>query len=337
MSPRMGAVVALIALSPTRLSGQDVVARVVDTGAALCVVVSIPGDHYFVYDAGYYAGHRCVDAVDHLVQSRQIDLFVLSHSDSDHLGNGAEILSRFEVSHVVWTGDRRPGTNTWVSFNEALGAEVSTSGATVRTLKTAPLTPGESLHVGEAVVTFVAGWGQWTESKLSADEMRNVISVVVRLDYRGHSILFAGDAVGRRRDDPPDACKDSEAFMVANDLAGVVPLHSDVLIAPHHGAENASSTCFIERVAPEYVVFSAGHRFEHPRDATVKRYQAAGIPDDRMFRTDLGDDEGGSEWPGGRIPGCKDPAGDDDVVIILPAAGAVRVSYRTPHEGCEGL
>ena len=33
-----------------------VFARVIDSGAALCVVVAMPGDHYMIYDAGNYVG-----------------------------------------------------------------------------------------------------------------------------------------------------------------------------------------------------------------------------------------------------------------------------------------
>jgi hypothetical protein len=44
-----------------------------------------------------------------------------------------------------------------------------------------------------------------------------------------------------------------------------------------------------------------------------------------MFRTDRGDDEpGGFEWKKGSLPGCNDPAGDDDVEVVLG---------RVPNDG----
>ena len=49
-----------------------------------------------------------------------------------------------------------------------------------------------------------------------------------------------------------------------------------------------------------------------------------------MFRTDRGDDEGANEWDNERIPGNVDPAGDDDVDVLIKADGTVQVEYRMP-------
>ena len=50
-----------------------------------------------------------------------------------------------------------------------------------------------------------------------------------------------------------------------------------------------------------------------------------------MFRTDLGDDEGGTEWNHGRVAGQTEPVGDDDVDILIRPSGEVVVEYREPH------
>ena len=110
-----------------------------------------------------------------------------------------------------------------------------------------------------------------------------------------------------------------------------IPIDSDVLIAPHHGADNASTKAFIEAVTPDFVIFSAGHAFEHPRKSTAERYIAAGVPAKRLLRTDWGDDEGGDEWAEGRVAGQKDKLGDDDVDIIIRADSKVEVDYHDPN------
>jgi hypothetical protein len=158
-------------------------------------------------------------------------------------------------------------------------------------------------------------------------------SIVVRLEYRGKAVLFTGDTVGRHLGDPPDACRAAEAEMVAR--ADKVPVKSDVLIAPHHGADNGSADCFIQAVHPSYVVFSAGHKFQHPRSVTAERYIAHDIQLDHMLRTDLGDDEGGAEWDYGRQPGMIDRKGDDDVEITVTPEGAVTVQYRHSEKNSE--
>lgn len=86
------------------------------------------------------------------------------------------------------------------------------------------------------------------------------------------------------------------------------------------GHDNSASSCFSGAVSPRFVVFSAGHHFRHPTQAAVDRLtQSGGVSLADIFRTDRGDNEGGSEMTaaGGD---CPDPRGDDDVEIRLPAA-----------------
>lgn len=67
----------------------DVFVRAADTGAALCCIVRMPGNHYMVYDAGNWTGGGALafSKVQEIIPTQSdIELLVLSHSDSDHLG-----------------------------------------------------------------------------------------------------------------------------------------------------------------------------------------------------------------------------------------------------------
>ncbi len=92
-------------------------------------------------------------------------------------------------------------------------------------------------------------WGQG----LSRAERRNAGSIVIRLQFRDRAILFTGDAVGRHTGDPLDTLIASERIMV--EQSPVIRIDADVLIAPHHGADNASSTVAIE---PRRSVYRSG-------------------------------------------------------------------------------
>jgi beta-lactamase superfamily II metal-dependent hydrolase len=313
---------------------QDLYVRIVDVGPGLCAVIRAPGDRFMVYDAGHWVGQHCIAAVRELVTTHTIDLLVISHSDADHLGDAARILEENAVRLTLLAGEPRE-TGSWKNLIAALSLEVS-EGGSVHNLQSVPIVPGRTIPLGDATVTLVAGWPQWTDAGPTASERRNAISVVVRLDYRGRSILFTGDTVGRRLTDLDDACKDAESVMVDRHNAGTVALKADVLIASHHGANNGSSACFLKAIAPQFVVFSSGHDYQHPTVATAARFLAQGVPLTRMFRTDFGDDEAGPyEWKVGSVAGCSDPAGDDDVEIALRATGTVDVDYlRTPN-GCD--
>lgn len=56
-------------------------------------------------------------------------------------------------------------------------------------------------------------------------------------------------------------------------------LKADVLLAPHHGSRSSSSQTFVDRVAPEWVIFSSGYRnrFGHPHEKVVARYSRRNI------------------------------------------------------------
>jgi competence protein ComEC len=334
----LAAFIPIWCAAPRALAAQDdtLWIRVADVGAGLCTIARVPGGAVMVYDAGHWLGGRCIVAVQAVLPPGDtIDLLVLSHSDSDHLGDAPAILGQYTVRRIIWTGFRRPGVNTWEQTNRAIAEEVLTEGASVRSLATHPLTVPDTIALGPATVTLLAGWSRWTLSTgLSEAERRNVVSVVVRLDYGEASVLYGGDTVGRRIGDAAGACKDAEAWMVGNHAAARATLRADVLIAPHHGADNGSSQCFIQAVQPEWVIFSAGHDFEHPRAATVARFLAAGVALARLLRTDRGDDEGPAEWAEGRVAGCTDPRGDDDLEIRLHPGGTVRVAYVTAFSGC---
>jgi competence protein ComEC len=176
-------------------------------------------------------------------------------------------------------------------------------------------------------VSLVCGFSKPPANWDIADdsERYNAGSIVVRLAYKGKSILLCGDAVGRHLNDPPEVCIDTEKFMV--DRAATITIASEVMVAPHHGSEGASSPDFIRAVSPKDVIFSAGHKFQHPRQSAVQRYLDLGITESHLFRTDRRDNEGGKEWiqsPGSVV----DPIGDDDVDILILQNGDVTVAYR---------
>ncbi len=176
-------------------------------------------------------------------------------------------------------------------------------------------------------MTLVCGFSEPPEDWDIEDqsEYYNAGSVVARLEFKDKSVLLCGDTVGRHIGDPATACIATEKYIL--DQGPAAAIKSDVLLAPHHGADNGSSSAFIAAVKPEYVIFSAGHRYEHPRGKTANRYTRNGVKLAKMFRTDRGDNEGGAEW--WRGAGSKpDGVGDDDVDVLIRSDATLQVAYR---------
>jgi competence protein ComEC len=335
--PRAFLVAAVTLLGSSSLMAADddpngVYIRVVDAGPGLCTVTRMPGNHFMVYDAGHWDFDAvCLRAVQEIVPSGEpIDLLVLSHSDSDHLAAVDEIFDHFTVDRVIRSGNTRWLIKTWRQAYWAI-RRARNSGDTVDVnlwrLPGRQIQPGFTMAYGDTTLTQVSGWNLPPDSwdMHGRSEKNNAGSIVIRLEFAGKSVLFTGDAIGRHLRDPADTCIAAEASMVGN--VGTVPLQSEVLIAPHHGADNGSSTCFIEAVDPDWVIFSAGHDHHHPRQAVADRYLAHGLTTERLLRTDLGDNEGQSEWSLGATSE-RDRPEDEDVEIKIGADGTVAVRYR---------
>lgn len=319
--------------------------RVLDVGQGLTTIVEIPGGHVLVIDAGDSGGgRRTIEGVRQLLSPRtKIDLLVLSHPDRDHISGADELLREYPVRRVLRTGYQEPDTSdTWREV-DAIVRGLAEAGETVDVnLQHVDVPPGSTYRFGEAFVTVLSGHARPPESwgLTSKSERVNAVSLVVWLTYRGGSVLFTGDAVGR--DEPVTAPSELRERMVQAptaseryllDFASVLPLRSDVLIAPHHGADNASSAEFIAAVDPEWVVLSAGTHgvYRHPRQVVADRYRAAGVAPWQILRTDADDrDEGEDEWT--RSPDRSAVVEGGDVEVVILGSGHVMARYA-PRRG----
>ncbi len=332
----------LLLMLPLRAATQELRTRVIDTGPGLASVTVIPGGFYMVYDTGRPERASLVSTrvFELIPDTAAIDLLVLSHSDADHLGATDEIFERRRVRTVLRTGLWRT-SQAWREADHAIHHAADNQDTEVFNLRHNQIAPGKTFHLGGATVTFLAGdhcpnhyhelgdLGDCTDGS----EARNAGSIVLRLEYAGKSILFTGDAVGRK-DDTSDTAKAIATEREILSRKDKFPIDSDVIIAPHHGADDGSSWEFIEEVSPKWVIFPAGtHRtYQHPRGTTANRYLCQGAKAERILRTDRGDNEGGKQWDHGATEG-GDRVGDDDIDIIIGADGTLTVQYLDGTQG----
>jgi hypothetical protein len=210
----------------------DVSVRIIDVGQGHCAVARMPGEKYLIYDAGVGNGDRVFQAISETVRETPqtvVELFVISHTDKDHLAAVPQIMAGLNVRSVL-RPDQQPGNQSDI-WKNAIEAIESTDCEKLAPGSEFPI--GSTRQFGEVVVTMVSGYSippaDW--GLTDAGEIRNAGSIVIRLEYKGKSILFCGDSVGRHRDDSGDACIAAENAMVEN--AGRVTIKSDVIIAPH--------------------------------------------------------------------------------------------------------
>ncbi len=329
-------------------SSGDLKIDVLDVGAGLCVVASLPGDKFIIYDAGDNGvfSKSTLPAIEKIIPAKhEIEQLIISHNDGDHIYAADDIINTYRVKEFVFTGydKSKLGKTSSTSYTNMINAEEKADyPIEVINLNEegVNIIPGTTYTYGEVKLVYLCGFGSPPDEWGLKDEAEklNSVSIVVKLVYKGVSVLLAGDAVGRHREDTnQNALIATEKYLVDN--AGTL-LKSNIIIAPHHGGNNGSSTAFINKVSPSYVIFSAGHDNHHPTQAAADRYLKT-VSLDNMFRTDRGDDEGDCtkccpEWSYGKIPGCKDPIGDDEVEIIIKGNGTYSVKYLQPDPGCIG-
>lgn len=191
---------------------------------------------------------------------RHVDIVVLTHAHTDHMGGMPAILEDFRPREL-WVG-AQPGADPRSPLYRRLLAEAARLGITVR-----------HLHAGDRVA-----WGPVAISVLSPAASyanlaapRNDDSLVLQMQFGQASALLEGDAE-----------RPSEEVMLAAGLVHPVTL----LKVAHHGSRTSSTQLFLDAAAPTDAVISVGRRntFGHPRAEVIARLAAGGT---HLFRTDV--------------------------------------------------
>ncbi len=202
---------------------------------------------------------------------QRIDLAIISHPHPDHFV-GLQAVSRRMPIKEIWTAHSpraNPGSyEQWLALLAARGSLVRTP-----PLGKARSVAGAQLHVL---------WPRYTEpdrNKLqaplaSSDPILTVNdnSLVVRLDFAGRRILFAGDIE-----------EEAEELLVSQHLG---ELRSDVVKVPHHGSPTSSTEAFVSATSPSLAVISCGrgNHFGFPDAEVVERWRERSP---FVLRTDL--------------------------------------------------
>jgi competence protein ComEC len=241
---------------------------VVDVGQGSAVLVRTRS-HLLVYDTGPQyssesdAGERVLLPLLRARGERRVDLLMLSHRDSDHVGGAASLLARFPV------------------------AAMSSSLDPAHPLRAAPL-PHRPCLAGERWIWDGVGFEVLhPDAELLAVPVKraNALSCVLRVqDARGASALLTGDIEAAQ-----------EAALVVRDAARELPLlPSTVLLVPHHGSRTSSSAVFLDAVTPRLAAIQAAYRsrFGHPAPDVVARY------DERTIGVRRSDRCGAWTWHG---------------------------------------
>ena len=191
---------------------------------------------------------------------REIDLVILTHPDSDHVDGLIDVLQKYKVDNILWTGIKID-TGTYQKWLEVV-AQQKKKGAKVIIAES-----GEEIKSGNVAIDILSPVDSLNGQFFKED---NDTGVVSKLIYGKNSFLFTADIDNKQEQKLVDDKCD---------------LQSDVLKVAHHGSKYSSSDIFLAAVEPKVAVISCGkgNHYGFPTSEVLNRLQNFGI---QIKRTD---------------------------------------------------
>lgn len=240
-----------------------------DIGQGDCALIQTPDDKTILVDCGiindnFNSGKRTIGPFLDRNGIERIDLLVITHLHSDHIGGLNYLMENFKINKIIESGQRSE-----TDFTLKMDSLIQNKNIPREKIRTGDMINGmDNLRIYFLFPDnkFVNSEGHTFENNL------NNGSVAFILQYKECKIFFSGDIE-----------KESEKFLVRNysDF-----LKSNILKVAHHGSITSSTIPFVILNKPEIAVISCGmyNKFNHPSDIVMKRLENCGT---KIFRTDM--------------------------------------------------
>lgn len=245
--------VGLLEVQPRR----ELVVAVLDVGQGDAIFISTPGGHQIVIDAG--GDGQAARSIGRMMPfyDRTIDLAVVTHPHLDHYGGFDEVLERYAVRRLLWTGVESPDPE-YGEFQRAVARRAVAT----------------SVSSGSYYFDFGDGVRLWTlypnAPLTSRPEDVNETSIIIRLEYGANSILLTGDS--------PEAVQ--RELLTREGLRPVTALK-----VAHHGSRDGLLPELLAATRPRWAMISVGerNRYGHPTPETLSKLTNAQA---KTYRTD---------------------------------------------------
>jgi competence protein ComEC len=186
----------------------------------------------------------------------ELEYFIITHPDSDHMGCAAYVLENIKVNNFVINGKEKSA----VFFENALDV-IENKGINAKIAE-----DGDVYLIGNLRLEILG------PSVYDIDELdSNDSSLIIYATYGSKAFLFTGDAE-----------VEGEKLLLQNHESEI---DCDIFSAGHHGAKTSNSLALLEAASPEYVVVSCGkgNSYGHPTSFALNNFSKVGAT---VLRTD---------------------------------------------------
>ncbi|WAC04085.1 MAG: lamin tail domain-containing protein [Methanoregula sp.] len=235
-------------------SGGSLKAYFLDVGQGDSTLI-VFGNTTILIDAGETdKGDIVVGKLRSLGISR-INLLVVTHPHSDHIGGMEKVLGAFAIGQVLDSGMPHPSP-IYERFLDTIEE---------KHIRYRIAQQGQTIDLDPALrIVVLSPPGQRNSDDLNDN------SIILRISYGTVDLLLTGDAG-----------KGTEEQLEKTGYA----LDSEILKVAHHGSTHSTGTAFLGRVHPEVAVIhvGAGNQYGHPSEETLAALKNAGVS---VYRTD---------------------------------------------------
>jgi competence protein ComEC len=217
-----------------------------DVGHGASILLQLPGPRNILIDGGgsqndrFNIGERVIGPFLWKRKLDHLDAVVITHAHADHFNGLPFILTHFHPDELWINGSStfEDEYNNLLKLAGHLGIEIKIAKADDILYQYGKICL-LCLHSGFGNTQY---WSFKTDSDKPLNQ--NDLSIVLRLDTDSGDFLFPADI---------------SAAMAETLISDGKRLKAKVLMAAHHGNSSSMSQEFIRKVAPEYIVISAGH------------------------------------------------------------------------------
>ena len=189
----------------------------------------------------------------------KIDLMIISHFDSDHVGGLLTILEEIKVEKVLIAKQEEQSEN----YKRFLNIVKEKNIAVIVGKR------GDKINIEKDLYLDIL----FPESEQIEENVINNNSLVFNIHYNNFSMLFTGDI---------EEIAEKRIIEITNKSR----LKADIIKIPHHGSKTSSTRELLEIVLPKIALIGVGkdNLFGHPSSETIDKLDELEI---KTYRTDI--------------------------------------------------